>query len=184
MMRRTWPFSLLLVLSGHPAMAIEEPAYDVLLETKYYELRRYQPYIVAEVDVDENFKRAGNSAFRVLATPAMGAASPNPIVPPRRTRAYISFSSPSMNMVALSAKGVTGAVKKLSKAAISKTGTNALSKGNTKSVATPAKMARPIMGRCRRALSASPVQSGALKSVMRGVMPVSRPICAPVNPSP
>jgi hypothetical protein len=48
-------------------MAIEEPAYEVLLETKYYEVRRYEPYIVAEVDVDESFKRAGNSAFRVLA---------------------------------------------------------------------------------------------------------------------
>ena len=76
MIKRTWLFSLLLVLSGHPAMAIEEPAYDVLLETKYYELRRYQPYIVAEVDVDENFKRAGNSAFRVLAGYIFGDNEP------------------------------------------------------------------------------------------------------------
>ena len=58
---------LLLVLFGGPAMAIEEPSYEVLLETKYYEVRRYQPYIVAEVDVDADFKQSGNSAFRVLA---------------------------------------------------------------------------------------------------------------------
>jgi hypothetical protein len=67
MMKRISPLFLLCLFSGNPAMAIEEPAYEVLLETKYYEVRRYEPYIVAEVDVDESFKRAGNSAFRVLA---------------------------------------------------------------------------------------------------------------------
>ena len=63
-------FSLLLLLlafTGDPAMAIEEPVYEVLLETRYYEVRRYQPYIVAEADVDDDFERAGSSAFRVLA---------------------------------------------------------------------------------------------------------------------
>ena len=67
MMKRISPLFLLFLFSGNPAMAIEEPAYEVLLETKYYEVRRYEPYIVAEVDVDESFKQAGNSAFRVLA---------------------------------------------------------------------------------------------------------------------
>jgi hypothetical protein len=67
MMKRIPPLFLLFLFSGNPAMAIEEPAYEVLLETKHYEVRRYEPYIVAEVDVDESFKRAGNSAFRVLA---------------------------------------------------------------------------------------------------------------------
>ena len=57
-------------------MAIEEPAYEVLLQTKYYEVRRYQPYIVAEVDVDDDFKRAGNSAFRVLAGYIFGDNQP------------------------------------------------------------------------------------------------------------
>ena len=67
MMKRISPLFLLFLFSGNPAMAIEEPAYEVLLETKYYEIRRYEPYIVAEVDVDESFRRAGNSAFQVLA---------------------------------------------------------------------------------------------------------------------
>ncbi len=57
-------------------MAIEEPAYEVLLETKHYEIRRYQPFIVAEVDVDADFKRAGNSAFRVLAGYIFGDNEP------------------------------------------------------------------------------------------------------------
>jgi hypothetical protein len=57
-------------------MAIEEPAYEVLLETKHYEIRRYEPYIVAEVDVDADFKRAGNSAFQVLAGYIFGDNEP------------------------------------------------------------------------------------------------------------
>ena len=73
---KPWLLLLLFTLSGNAAMAIEEPVYEVLLETKYYEVRRYQPYIVAEVDVDDDFKRAGNSAFRVLAGYIFGDNEP------------------------------------------------------------------------------------------------------------
>jgi hypothetical protein len=76
MRNKSWPLFLLLTLCGNAAMAIEEPAYEVLLETRYYEVRRYQPYIVAEVDVDDDFKRAGNSAFRVLAGYIFGDNEP------------------------------------------------------------------------------------------------------------
>ncbi len=76
MIRRAWLLTLVLTFSGHSAMAIEEPAYEVLLETKHYEIRRYQPYIVAEVDVDAEFKRAGNSAFQVLAGYIFGDNEP------------------------------------------------------------------------------------------------------------
>ena len=67
MLRTSRLVLFLLTISVGPAMALEEPTYQVLLETKHYEVRRYEPCIVAEVDVDEDFKRAGNSAFRVLA---------------------------------------------------------------------------------------------------------------------
>ena len=67
MTKKYWPLVLLNFFLGSPAMAIEEPSYEVLLETQHYEVRRYEPYIVAEVDVDDDFKRAGNSAFSVLA---------------------------------------------------------------------------------------------------------------------
>ena len=76
MTKRLWLLLLLLTLPGQRAMAIEEPAYEVLLETKHYEIRRYEPYIVAEVDVDADFKRAGNSAFQVLAGYIFGDNEP------------------------------------------------------------------------------------------------------------
>jgi hypothetical protein len=47
-------------------MAIEEPAYEVLEQASEYEVRRYAPYLVAEVDVEGDFGEAGNKAFRLL----------------------------------------------------------------------------------------------------------------------
>lgn len=49
------------------AMALEEPAYQVIAQYEGFELRRYAPYIVAEVDVPGDFDAAGNNAFRILA---------------------------------------------------------------------------------------------------------------------
>lgn len=54
----------ILLLAGDLAMATEEPEYEVLRKSDSYEVRRYAPYIVAEVDVDGS---AGNKAFRILA---------------------------------------------------------------------------------------------------------------------
>ena len=48
-------------------MAYEEPIYTVLSSTDTYEVRRYEPYLVAEVDVDGDFGSAGSDAFRMLA---------------------------------------------------------------------------------------------------------------------
>jgi hypothetical protein len=76
-MKRVFRFLFFVpILFGSTAMAIEEPTYEVLLETRHYEVRRYQPYIVAEVDVDADFERAGNSAFSVLAGYIFGDNEP------------------------------------------------------------------------------------------------------------
>lgn len=48
-------------------MAIEEPAYQVAGNGDGYELRRYEPYIVAETEVQGSFSTAGSTAFRILA---------------------------------------------------------------------------------------------------------------------
>ncbi len=38
-------------------MAIEEPEFQVLAETDHYQVRKYQPYVVAEVDVERPLGR-------------------------------------------------------------------------------------------------------------------------------
>ena len=48
-------------------MAIEEPAYTVVREGPGFELRRYQPQLLAETDVRGRFDQAGGKAFRILA---------------------------------------------------------------------------------------------------------------------
>lgn len=62
-------FAVLLIgaLGAAPAMALEEPEYEVVAEFEQFELRRYAPYIVAETTVQGSFESAGNQAFRVLA---------------------------------------------------------------------------------------------------------------------
>ena len=49
------------------AAAIEQPDYEVVGQYDGFELRYYDSYVVAEVDVDGDFDNAGNSAFRILA---------------------------------------------------------------------------------------------------------------------
>lgn len=50
-----------------PAMAVEEHRYTVLQTWDDVELRRYEPVVVAEVEVQAPFEDAGNRAFRPLA---------------------------------------------------------------------------------------------------------------------
>jgi hypothetical protein len=58
----------LLLLAGIPvAVALEQPRYDVIERYNGFELRRYQPYIVAEIVVSGPFETVGNDGFRALA---------------------------------------------------------------------------------------------------------------------
>jgi hypothetical protein len=59
--------AILLSVGGTKAMAIEEPAYEVVKTFPEFELRRYPPYLVAETDVAGSFDEVGNEAFRILA---------------------------------------------------------------------------------------------------------------------
>jgi hypothetical protein len=53
-------------LGASHALAIEEAAYDLVLADGNVEIRDYQPSLVAETVVDDNFEDAGSSAFRKL----------------------------------------------------------------------------------------------------------------------
>ncbi len=57
---------LLVMLSGN-AMAIEEPKYEVIEKNTTFEIRRYEPMIVAETEVEGDFDEVGNDAFGLLA---------------------------------------------------------------------------------------------------------------------
>jgi len=55
------------ILMVQPAMAIEEPEFEVLQSNDDYEVRMYAPHIVAEVDVEGDDGDPGRAAFRILA---------------------------------------------------------------------------------------------------------------------
>ncbi len=53
-------------------MAIEEPTYEVVKSYPEFELRRYEPFLVAETEVDGDFDDVGSQAFRILAAYIFG----------------------------------------------------------------------------------------------------------------
>lgn len=57
---------LVAVFWGVPAVAYEQPKYDVVKQYEGFELRRYAPYVVAETVVSGDFDEVGNKAFRIL----------------------------------------------------------------------------------------------------------------------
>ncbi|MEM1260890.1 MAG: heme-binding protein [Pseudomonadota bacterium] len=58
------------------AMAYEEPRYTVIATYDDFELRQYEPYLVAETTVDGDFQASGNTAFRLLAGYIFGNNEP------------------------------------------------------------------------------------------------------------
>ena len=64
---RTLLFALLLSIMTLPALAIEEPGYEVVQPLDGAEVRQYAPYVVAQVLVAGTAEEAGNEAFRILA---------------------------------------------------------------------------------------------------------------------
>jgi len=57
---------VLMTVYGGQAMAIEEAKYSVVQQAGKFETRDYEPYLLAEVEVDGSFEEAGNKAFRFL----------------------------------------------------------------------------------------------------------------------
>ena len=82
------PFNALLlvpILTAGVAQAVEEPRFTVEARTTTYEIRRYEPVLVAETPVTAAFDEAGNAGFRVLAGYIFGN---------NQTRARIAMTAP------------------------------------------------------------------------------------------
>jgi len=56
----------LFLLHGGLALAYEEPGYEVIKTFPEFELRQYEPFLVAETSVQGAFSEVGNQAFRRL----------------------------------------------------------------------------------------------------------------------
>lgn len=56
---------LLLTLKG-TLMAIEEPKYTVIEKNEIFEIRKYDPYLVAQTKVTGEFDEMGTTAFKIL----------------------------------------------------------------------------------------------------------------------
>lgn len=58
--------SVLLAVTGANTMAVEEAKYTVVLKDDSFEVRHYEPHVLAETIVEGDFDQAGNRAFRRL----------------------------------------------------------------------------------------------------------------------
>jgi len=59
--------TLTLTLFAGLSLAIEEPKYTVIKKSQEFELRQYEPKIIAEVLIDGDMKQASNRGFRLIA---------------------------------------------------------------------------------------------------------------------
>lgn len=68
--------TVVLSVYGVQVMAIEEAKYSVVLQEGKFEVRDYEPYLLAEVEVDGEFEEAGSKAFRSLFKYISGSNQP------------------------------------------------------------------------------------------------------------
>mgnify|MGYP000114627233 CR=1 FL=1 len=66
-MRLNILITFFLFLISHTAMAIEEPAYVSIEKKDAFEIREYQPKLIAQVLVNGTFDNASSKGFRLLA---------------------------------------------------------------------------------------------------------------------
>ena len=72
-MKLVWLLMLVTLLTGARAMAAEEAPYTVAKASGIFEVRDYEPHILAETLVDSTLEDAGNKAFRRLFNYISGA---------------------------------------------------------------------------------------------------------------
>lgn len=90
--------AFVLAMAGTSAMAIDEPRYTVVRAYDAFELRRYEPYLVAETVVGLAAEEAGNQGFRILAGYIFGrnkgARKIEMTAPVAQTPAKIAMTAP------------------------------------------------------------------------------------------
>jgi hypothetical protein len=75
---KQWPgrnvllLACILLSGAGEVMAIEEPGYSLVEQADDFEIRLYEPYIVAETFVQGEFSEVGNEGFRRLASYIFG----------------------------------------------------------------------------------------------------------------
>ena len=66
MFKSKWILCVIALVMFGKSMAIEEAKYNVLLKEDDFEVREYEPFVVAETIVDDTFEDAGSKAFQKL----------------------------------------------------------------------------------------------------------------------
>ena len=56
----------LFVVGGHATAGYEEPRFELIASFEDFEIRRYRPFVIAEVEVEAEFEKAGSRAFSIL----------------------------------------------------------------------------------------------------------------------
>lgn len=60
-------FLLITLMLGQSAMAIEEPAFKIVLKSDTFEVRQYAPILIAETLVEGDMDEASSKGFRLIA---------------------------------------------------------------------------------------------------------------------
>lgn len=105
-------FSLLIfIFWGTNLSALEEPKYSVLKEYENFEIRNYDSYLVAEVDIEGSYNKTGNEAFRILAGYIFGdnqSSTKMNMTAPVESEAIQSSEKMNMTAPVFSNKNVNG----------------------------------------------------------------------------
>jgi hypothetical protein len=82
--------TILALLLSSPVMAIEEPRYKVIVSDEAFEIREYEPMLIAETVVDGDMGEASSRGFRLLADFIFG----NNLVPGTGQAGKIAMTAP------------------------------------------------------------------------------------------
>jgi len=104
-------FLLFFIFFGANLSALEEPKYTILKTYENFEIRNYDSYLVAEVDVEGAYNETGNEAFRILAGYIFGdnqSSMKMNMTAPVESEVYRSSEKMNMTAPVFSNKNING----------------------------------------------------------------------------